>query len=243
MQEVVSLKPDVVVANTFAMADELKHKAPSLPIVAHVLDPLEYGLVKSLARPEANVTGVTSDVGPVILGKQLDLLLTAAPAIKRVAVLSARRAHAMGALAAAAAGAGVTVREIPMGPTRAEDYQDAFQAMRRDGADGLILVAGVQHGFNGRLIAALSARYGLPLVTSHRFFTEVGGLMSYGVDPSELGRRLAYQVARLLDGATPADLPFEQPSTFEFVLNLRAARRLGLTISPTLLAQADEVIE
>jgi len=243
VQGVVSLKPDLVVANTFAIADEFKHTAPSIPIVAHVLDPLEYGLVTSLARPEANVTGVTSDVGPVILGKQLDLLITAAPGIKKVAVLSARRAHAMEALAAAAASAGVTVREIPMSGTRPEDYQDAFQAMRRDGAEGLILVAGVQHGFNGRLIAALSARHGLPLVTSHRFFTEVGGLISYGVDPSELGRRLAYQVARLLDGAKPADLPFEQPSTFVLVLNLKTARRLGLTIPPTLLARADEVIE
>jgi hypothetical protein len=103
VQGVVSLKPDLVVANTFAIADEFKHTAPSIPIVAHVLDPLEYGLVTSLARPEANVTGVTSDVSPGILGKQLDLLLTAAPNIRRVAVLSARRAHAMETLVTAAA--------------------------------------------------------------------------------------------------------------------------------------------
>jgi putative ABC transport system substrate-binding protein len=122
VQAVVSLKPDLVVANTFAIADELKHTAPSVPIVAHVLDPVEHGLVTSLARPEASVTGVTSDVGPGILGKQLDLLLTAAPNIKRVAVLSARRAHAMEALVAAAAIAGVAVRDIPMCGTQPEDY-------------------------------------------------------------------------------------------------------------------------
>jgi len=149
----------------------------------------------------------------------------------------------MEALIAAGASAGVTVREIAIRRTRLEDYREAFEAMRRDRVEGLLVVTGVQHAFNGRVIAALSARYGLPLVSSSRFFAEAGGLMSYAVDPTALGRRLAYQVARLLDGATPADLPFEQPTRFEFVLNLRTARALGLTIPPSLLARADEVIE
>ena len=220
-----------------------------IPIVALVTNPLGEGLTSSLATPGDNITGIVTDTGPALLGKQLEFLLEAVPRVRHLACLGAGWPNAaIRTLLTDAQRRGVTVQEFVVHAqfhhvSRESNYDDAFSALLRDGAEAVLVLDDPEHLSHAATIAELSLRHRLPVVSPFRTLAEAGGLMSYGPDWDELERRRAVYVARILDGARPQELPFEQPSRLQFVLNLKTAQALGLTIPPTLLARADEVIE
>ena len=240
MEDLVRLSPDVIVTSSLDWARRLRGVNRTIPIVVSALSPIEQGLVASLARPDANITGVAIDIGPALHGKQLDFLLEAAPNVSHVACLGAETAYpGMRQLWSEANKRGVSVQEFPF----SYFYEHVFAAMVRDGAKAVLVLAEAKYVPRASLIAGLARQHRLPLISPFRRLTESGGLMSYGVDWTDTDRRLATYAARILDGAKPSDLPFEQPSKFELVLNLEAAEHLGLSFPPSLLARADEVVE
>jgi putative ABC transport system substrate-binding protein len=242
--ELVRLQPEVIVAQRTLAALAAKDATTTIPIVmAGVADPVGSGLVPSLARPGGNVTGVAS-VSSDVVGKQLELLKDVLPTVSRVAVLGnpANQGHALMVRAAdgAAPALGVQLHRVEArGP---EAFEGAFAAMTR--ADvGALLVLGDQMFFDHRSrLAELAATSRLPTVYNDRAFVEAGGLLCYGANHPDIYRRAATYVDKILKGAKPADLPVEQPMTFELVINLKTAQALGLTIPPILLFQATEVI-
>jgi putative ABC transport system substrate-binding protein len=215
----------------------------AVPIVMFSRAPVEEGLVASLARPGGNVTGVTNDSGLDMEGKRLDLLREGIPRLRRVAYLGLKAewgAPAGRNLQNAARASGVTLFLVE---PAANDYAKALDLIAR-GRPHAILVS--QTGFHyphRRLIAGFAATNKLPSMAGYREFVEAGGLMSYGWDTGDIYRRLAIYVDKILKGAKPADLPVEQPRKFELVINLKTAKALGLTIPPSLLQRADQVIE
>ena len=217
--------------------------------MALVTDPLGEGLTPSLATPGGSITGIATDTGPALLGKQLEFLLEAVPRVRHLACLGGRWPYAgMRTLWTDAQRRGVTVQEFVVHAqfrhvSRESNYDDAFSALLRDGAEAVLVLDDPEHLSHAATIAELSLRHRLPVVSPFRTLSEAGGLMSYGPDWDELERRRAVYVARILDGARPKELPFEQPSRLQFVLNLKTAKALGLTIPFSLLARADEVIE
>jgi len=201
------------------------------------------GLVASLARPGGNVTGVSS-FAPDLVGKQLEFLKEVLPTISRVAILwnPANPSNALNVRAAevAAQALGVQLHRVETrGP---EAFDRAFAAMTRAHAGALLVIGDRVFLQRSSRLAELAAMSHLPTMHNARPYVEAGGLMSYGPNPLDLIRRAAYYVDRILQGTKPADLPVEQPSTFELVINLKTAQALGLTIPPTLLFQADEII-
>jgi putative tryptophan/tyrosine transport system substrate-binding protein len=240
MEDIVRLSPDVIVTSSLDWARRLRAVNRTIPIVVSALSPVEQGLVSNLARPDGNFTGVAIDIGPELHGKQLDLLLEAAPSVSHIACLGADTAYpGMRQLWSEARRRGVSVQEFPF----SYFYEPVFAAMVRDGAEAVLILAEAKHLPRVSLIARLARQHRLPLISPFRRMTEVGGLMSYGVNWNDIDRRLAGYAARILDGAAPSDLPFEQPSKFELVLNLQAAEHLGLSFTPSLLVRADEVVE
>jgi len=246
--ELVALKVDVIVAPSTPAALAAKQATRSLPIVfASVPDPVTDGLVTSLARPGANVTGLTS-VGSDLVAKRLELLTQAVPAVSRVAVLwqpgavPERTEKGMLKEADVAARAlGVRLQYVEArGPA---DFDRAFSDMTRARAGALIVSAGAMF-FNERSrLADLAAKHRLPAVYPLREHVDAGGLMAYGANFADVFRRAATYVDKILKGAKPADLPVEQPTKFELVINLKTAKALGLTIPPSLLGRADEVMQ
>jgi putative tryptophan/tyrosine transport system substrate-binding protein len=239
----------VIVVDASHWARGINAVKGTIPIVALVSNPLGEDLTSSLAAPGSSITGIATDTGPALLGKQYDLLLEAAPHLRHVACCGAIWPYAgMRTLWSDARQRGVSVQEFVVHSqfrhaSRALRYADAFSALLRDGADAVLMLNDPEHLSNADAIADLGLRHRVPLVSPFRTLTEAGGLMSYGPDWDELERRRAVYVARILDGATPQELPFEQPSRFEFMINLKTAEALSITISPSLLARADEVIE
>ncbi len=233
----------------FLSCDEPFHVARRLtrtiPIVAGVCadDLVGKGIVASLARPGGNITGI-SLLTPELSAKRLFLLKEVVPTLSRVAVLwnSYRDFVPDWQELRAAAGKAVTLHSVevrsPADPESALAY-----AIAREGADGLLGFPDRTHYLFPKHIAALSARTGLPGIYAHRQVVEAGGLMSYGTNILELYRRVGTCVANILSGANPADLPIEQPTRFELVINLKTAKALGITIPPSVLARADEVIQ
>jgi putative ABC transport system substrate-binding protein len=214
-----------------------------VPIVfVNVFDPVEIGLVPSLAHPGGNITGIAA-TSPEIAGKRLELLRDLVPQLRRVAVLGhpatpSTPKQLQGAEDAVRA-LGIQMQPIPVhGP---EDFEAAFQAVR--GADGLLPLESVFFTTHRARLVSLAAESRLPAMYGVREMVDAGGLMSYGVHYPDLYRRAATYVDKILKGTKPADLPVERPMKFEFVINLKTAQALGLTIPPTLLFQADEVIK
>ena len=218
----------------------------TIPIViATAGNPVGDRLVGSLARPGGNVTGLTMLAGPALGGKYVQLLKEAAPGVSRVAVLwNPLNPAERGLVEEAGIAARASGLEIqPVIAQRSEEIEGAFAAMSRARADGLIVMPdAVYMNFRVR-IAHLAGKSRLPAMYGFRESVEAGGLMSYGANLNDLVRRSAGYVARILKGAKPADLPVEQPTKFELVINLKTAKVLGLTIPPSLLARADEVIQ
>jgi putative ABC transport system substrate-binding protein len=246
--ELVALKVDIIVAPNTVGALAAKHATGTLPIVfATAGDPAASGLVTSLARPGGNVTGL-SLLGPELIGKCLELLKQAVPEVSRVAALwepgvlgerldkdTLKRAEG------AARALGVRLHFVEaQGPA---DFDRAFSDMTRARAGALTVLGSTMFGTERRRLVELAAKNRLPAVYPWREFVDAGGLMSYGANVADLYRRAATYVDKILKGAKPADLPVEQPTKFELVINLKAAKALGLTIPPSLLGRADEVIQ
>jgi putative tryptophan/tyrosine transport system substrate-binding protein len=241
--ELVRLNLDAIVTTTPEMTRQAQQVATTVPIVMFSRAPVEEGLVVSLARPGGNITGVTNDIGPELQGKLLELLREGVPKLRRVAYLGPRAdwQGPGGMSARAAAGAlGLTLFLSEPSPN---DYTRAFDLIARERPDAIIISQDATHYPHRRLIAEFAARNRLPSMGSYREFVEAGGLMSYGHNSVDIYRRVAIYVDKILRGAKPADLPIEQPTKFELVINLKTAKTLGLTIPPSLLARADQVIE
>jgi putative ABC transport system substrate-binding protein len=247
--ELVTLRVDVFVTGGGTLAALAAQRATgSIPIVFNsVGDPVASGLVASLARPGANITGL-SLLFPELVGKCLELLKQAVPGVGRVAVLfqpgavpeRSERDILKGAEVAAQA-LGVRLQTVEArGPA---DLDRAFADMVRARADALTVLSTPMFLSERRRLADLAAARRLPTVFSFREYVEAGGLMSYGPDVADMSRRSATYVDRILKGAKPGDLPVEQPTKFELVINLKAAKDLGLTIPQSVLARADEVIQ
>jgi ABC-type uncharacterized transport system substrate-binding protein len=243
--ELVQHRVDVIVAGNLESAAAAKAGAVSIPIVITAGgDPLRSGLVQSLAHPGGNVTGM-SEVIPDLAPKLLDLLNDLIPKLSTVAVLwnpaNPSYAPTRGELEAAARGRRIRLQSVEAG--RPQEIESGIAAISRDRPGGLVVyVTPITQSYRARLID-FAARQRLPAIYSAREFVDDGGLLSYGPNHRELFRRAATFVDKILRGARPADLPIEQPTRFELVVNLKTAKALGLTIPPSVLARADQVIE
>jgi putative ABC transport system substrate-binding protein len=246
--ELVRLPVDVIVAPGTAAAQAARKATSTIPIVIVLAgNPVGDGLIKSFARPGGNVTGTTS-VSPEMGGKYLELLREAVPTVSRVAVLwnPLSPPHVRLVKETEAAGRTLGLSVQPVSAQRPDELDGAFAAMARGAADGLIVLSDPMFDGSRRerfRIAELVAKGRLPTLYSIRELTQEGGLMSYGPNQPALFRRAAGYVDKILKGARPADLPVEQPTKFELVINLKTAKALGLTIPPTVLARADELIQ
>jgi putative tryptophan/tyrosine transport system substrate-binding protein len=244
--ELVGLHVDLIVAYAFQATRAAQQATQTLPIVMVDVgrDPVEAGLVASLAHPGGNVTGLV-DLGMQLHGKRLELLHEVVPRGARVAALfdggapGQRRLHMHEAEPAARA-LGWTVQAWEVHGT--EDFARVFAALTAEQPQALYVAGGPLMIANRTRIADFALQHRFPSVYELRAAVEAGGLMSYGPSRADLSRRAATYVDKLLKGATPADLPVEQPTKFELVINLKTAQALGLTLPPTLLFQADEVI-
>ena len=241
--DLISLRPDVLVGVTPPAAVALKTATDTIPIVfTAVSDPLAVGLVTSLARPGGNVTGFSATT-PV--AKELQLLTETIPGLKRVGVLHhsanpADKSH-MSLLDEAARVLGVTLRYVDL--RSVSDVEARFLLFVREGLRAIVVVPSPLLYAVREPIARLALAARIATVYNYRQGPDVGGLFSYGVDLLDLFRRTAGHVARILEGVRPADLPVEQPTRFELVVNLKTAKALGLTIPQTILLQADQVIQ
>ncbi len=243
--ELVRLKVDVIVAGAAPAPEAAQRATSAIPIViANHGDPVGSGLVASLARPGRNVTGL-SILSPELVGKQLQLLKEAVPGISRVAMRSNPTvpSQALELRDAEVAARSLKVQLQVLEARAPSDFASVFSAMTKDRAGGLITLGGVMFFVQRTQIAALAAKNRLPAMAGFREFVDAGGLLSYGASVTDLYRRAASYVDKILKGAKPADLPVEQPTKFELVINLKTAKALGLTISPSLLSRADEVIQ
>jgi putative tryptophan/tyrosine transport system substrate-binding protein len=243
--ELVRLKVDVILAVSTPAAQAAKAATRTIPIVfTLVADPVASGLVSSLARPSGNITGLPS-LSSEIIGKQLELLKETVPRVSRVAILQNPDASSHPFMVREAAGAaralGVQLRVL--GARNPNDLHAAFTAMTGDRTEALLVLADPFFRTHGARIADFAAKSRLPSLSGEREQTEAGGLMSYGLSRLDMFRRAAIYVDKILKGAKPADLPVEQPTKFELVINVKTAKALGLTIPPSLLARADQVIE
>jgi putative tryptophan/tyrosine transport system substrate-binding protein len=243
--ELVRLQPDVILAIGITAAVSAKSATQTIPVVfVRTADPIGSGLVLSLARPGGNLTGL-SDQMVETSAKRLELLVTAAPNAKRVGVLWNSDYPPSGPeLAEIERAAHSLDREvIPVDVRALEGFEPALRAMAEQRAGALIVVPGTVFAEHFQRIAELTANIRLPAMGFSRRFVEAGGLMSYAPDEADRFRRAATYVDKILKGAKPADLPVEQPTKFELVINLKTAKALGLTLPYTLLGRADEVIE
>jgi putative ABC transport system substrate-binding protein len=243
--ELVRLKVDVIVATAQAATEAAKRATGTIPIVFAVVgDPVAVGLVASLARPGGNITGLAS-VAPEVVGKQLELLKEVAPRISRVAILQnpGNPGHPVVLRQAEAAARALGMQLDVFHARTPGEIDAAFAAMRSQRAGGVLVARDALVLAQRAQIAALAAKARLPAMYGFRENAEAGGLMAYGANVSAMYRRAATYVDKILKGAKPADLPVEQPTTFELVINLKTANALGLTIPPSLLARADQVIQ
>ena len=243
--ELVRLKVDVIVTVGHEMALAAKNVTTTVPIVMgnSYLDPVELGLVASLARPGGNITGLTAAAGPGVEAKRVELMKTAIPKLRRLAFLGTKSdwEDAFGkSIHAAAKQLGVTLIHAEHTP---ENYRGAFAMILREHPDGVLIANTPVNFANMRIIVDFMAKGGLPTMYNRREYVEAGGLMAYGTDVPDLFRRAASYVDKILKGANPAELPVEQPMRFEFLVNMKTAKALGITIPQSTLLRADRVIE
>jgi putative ABC transport system substrate-binding protein len=243
--ELVRLKPEVIVVSVTEAALAVKHATSTIPIVTvSVPDPVAAGLVASLARPGGNVTGLSRESRDLI-GKNVQLLKETLPGIKRVGALVNFEDPLKSAMVAdaeeAARSLGVQLKVVEASAPAA--LEGAFAAMHSDRVDAVLVLGGGAFYLDRTHIVDLALRNRLPSVFQNREFVEVGGLLSYAPSTTANYRRAAFFVDKILKGSKPADLPVEQPTKFELVINLKTAKALGLTIPPSLLQRADRVIE
>jgi ABC-type uncharacterized transport system substrate-binding protein len=242
--EFVRLKVDVIVADTAGEVTAAKKATATIPIVMRgVADPIASGLVASLAHPGGNITGIAT-LAPELSGKRLELLKEVIPKLFRVAILTPlgeafRTSRKEMEVTAQALGLQLQVLQI----RGADELEGAFDAAKKQRAGALLQAQATYFSPYQSRIIDLAAKNRLPTMYFNGRSVEIGGLMSYGRDASYVGRRIASMVDKILKGTKPADIPVEQPMKFEFVVNLKTAKQLGLTIPPNVLARADRVIK
>jgi ABC-type uncharacterized transport system substrate-binding protein len=243
--ELVRLEVDIIVAGAAPAPEAARHATSTIPIVmSYHPDPVGVGLVSSLARPGKNITGMSVS-SPDLVGKQLQLLREAVPGVSRVALLSnlAIPSNALAVKEAQVAARSFKVHLQVLEVLVSSDLAPAFSAMTKDRAGGFIVLGGSIFFAARTRIAELAAQSRLPSIYVLRQFAEAGGLMAYGPSIRDSLRRAATYVDRILKGAKPGDLPIEQPTNFDLIINLKTAKALGLTIPPSLVQRADQVIE
>ena len=245
--EIEALGPDVILGQSAAVVEALMSTTRTVPIVfLHVADPVAYGFVPNLARPGGNVTGITN-IEPSIGGKWLQLLKEMAPAVTRAALLvnpdtqPDRGAIFINPFEAAARSLGVTavkgdVRDLP-------SIEAVMAHLATEPRGGVVVAPDAFFASHSTQIIALAERFRLPAVYPYRYYVAQGGLLCYGVNNVDLFRQAAPYVDRILRGAKPADLPIQQPTRFELVINAKTAKALNLAVPPSLLAAAAEVIQ
>jgi putative ABC transport system substrate-binding protein len=244
-KELVALKPDAILVGATPGLVALRQETRSIPLVfAAVTDPIGLGLVESLARPGGNATGFTFfefSVGT----KLLESLQQMAPRVKRIALMytptSPVYAQYLAPIDAIAPSTAMTLIKMPV--RDASEIEAAIEAVGREPASGLMVLPEPFFPVHQKLLVELTARHKLPTIYPFRSFTDAGGLMSYSIDVPDLYKRAAGYVDRILKGELVADMPVQQPTKYELVINLKTAKTLGLEVSPSLLARADEVIE
>jgi putative ABC transport system substrate-binding protein len=246
--ELVSLQPDLIVANTTANVLAAKQATRTIPIVMMgTIDPVGRGVIASLAHPGGNVTGPTDDVGPSLAGKYLQLLKEAIPRVARVAVLVHQTnpleppSAYLSETQAAARPLDVTLQAFTV--QAPGEIEGAFAAIIRARAEALLVLPHPAFALHAQRIVALAAQSRLPAMYFQKAHAEAGGLMAYAPDRVAIWRRLGYYVDKILKGANPGNLPVEQPTKFDLLINLKTAKAFGLTIPQSLLMRADEVIE
>jgi putative ABC transport system substrate-binding protein len=246
-REVVRQQPDLIFANSTRMILRLKEATASIPIVGSMGAPVAWGAVDSLARPGGNITGVSADAGLELWGKRPGLLRELIPTGSRVGFLVSRDLAGSPEVAAvqeAAKQVGISLVGPPLeSPIQESEHRRVFDVMTQERADALIVGDQSEHGTYSRLIIKLAEESRLPAIFPYRFWAERGGLMVYGIDGADLWRHAAGYIARILKGAKPSELPIDQGTKIELVINLKTAKTLGLTVPQILLAGADEVIE
>jgi len=242
--ELVRLNLDVIFAFTLPAVQALKKTTMTIPIVSVSGDPVRYGLVASLAHPGGNITGL-ANLTPELAGKRLELLKRILPQVSLVAVLwnpdSPGAGLRMREMETAAKSLGIELQSVEV--KRSNDFEGAFRAMKEQRASAFVNIRSVFVMNKLKRIVELATENRLPAMYDGRLFPEAGGLMSYGTVIADLDRRAATYVDKILKGAKPADLPIEQPTKFELVINLKTAKQIGLTIPPQVLYRADKVIE
>jgi putative ABC transport system substrate-binding protein len=248
-REIVASHPDLIISISGPTTRVLKPLTHTIPILGTSADPVAGGIVTNLAKPEGNITGISVDAGLEIWGKLLQFLRETTGKLTNVCVLFPTSAvpfweMTKAVLLEAAARAGIPISTaVITGKLDRDAYERAFDEMRTGKVDGVLVGSASENLTNRHLIVELAAKHSLPTIYPFREFVEVGGLMSYGVDLSDVLRRLADMTDEVLKGAKPADIPYSQQTKFELVLNRKTARSLGLAFSTTLLTAADEVIE
>jgi putative tryptophan/tyrosine transport system substrate-binding protein len=238
-EDLVRLRPAAILASAAPAALTTKRATTSVPIIFVVSNPVEMGLVPSLATPGGNVTGLA--LASVLAGKRLELLRELVPTLRRVVVLWDRDNpnNPVQLEDAQAAARALGMQPEPVAVRGPNDFDSGFSR----GTEGLLVLDSSLFTTYRAQFIALAAERRLPVVYGYREMVEIGGLMSYGSDIPDLYKRSATYVDKILKGAKPADLPVEEPTKYELVINLKTAKALGLTVPPTLLARADEVIE
>ncbi len=243
--ELVSQQVDLLIAMSTPNVRAAKQATSTIPIVMMgVMDPVGRGLISSLARPGGNVTGVANDAGLEMVGKYLQLLKELSPRASRVAVLGYADAFEVlyqSPLQATASALEITL--TPYGVAEPEKFEVAFTAMAKSRAQAIVVTSAPFMWTHRKRIVDLVARSRLPAVYPERDFAEAGGLLAYGADQLALRRRVGYYVDRIFKGTKPADIPVEQPTKFELVVNLKTAKALGITIPQSILTRADELIQ
>jgi len=244
--ELVRLKVDVLVASLTQASLVARQATATIPIVmVGVADPVAVGLIASLARPGGNITG-TSGIAADIVGKQLELLKEVVPGVLRVAVLwnpanAAFQALQLGQAEIAARTAGLQLQLL--GARTPNEFEAAFAAIVKEGTRALAVLGDPLFAIHSAAIAMLAVKNRIPTVSAGRVFAEAGMLLSYGPSYFDLHKRAAVYVDKILKGAKTADLPVEQPTTFELIVNLKTSKALNLTLPSSILIRADEVIE
>jgi len=243
--ELVRLKPDVIVTGSTEAVFAAKQATAAIPIVSTALtDPVAFGLVESQARPGGQVTGILITLDG-LTGKQLELLLELVPGATRIGMLfnSRNRTHTVSQRDAKAAANALGVTLVPVDIGAANELNAGFQTFVRERVELVLMLADALFMSERRQIADLAAAAQLLSIYTFREYAVAGGLISYGVNLRESNRRAAAYVDKILKGSKPADLPVEFPTKLEMVINLKTAKALGITIPPVVLARADEVIE
>jgi putative ABC transport system substrate-binding protein len=244
-KEIVDLKPDIIVVHSTPAVAALRQLTSTIPMVFVLIsDPIGSGFIASLAHPGGNLTGLMNVDAPMA-GKWLGLLKEIAPKVRQVALIFNPRTSPyqayLDSFNAGAPGFGVQAVATPV--LDAGELERAIAALGQDPDHALFVVPDIFVQVHRELIIRLANQYRLPAIYPYRFFAVSGGLMSYGLDTVAVFRQAASYVDRILKGAAPADLPVQAPATFQLVINLKAARQIGLEVPPSLLAQADEVID